>query len=167
MGPRTFAAVQEPLVLLLSSLWAAHPTHTGFDFIVIAPLLLSRCGFSFVLGHWVCFFGGLHLQCQDGRVKQGALIFWAYLLWSSKELEFWACSCGETCEGPSLQTQWLLPSHTQDAQVMVVRSNKTWSTGEGNGKPLLCSCLENPMKSMKRQKDMTPEDESPVLIGVQ
>ena len=40
-------------------------------------------------------------------------------------------------------------------------SDKTWSTGEGNDKPLQYSCLENPMNSMKRQKDMTPEDEPP------
>ena len=39
-----------------------------------------------------------------------------------------------------------------------------WSTGEGNGKPLQYSCLENPMNSMKRQKDMTLKDELP---GVQ
>ena len=46
-------------------------------------------------------------------------------------------------------------------------SDKMWSTGEGNGKPLQYSCLENPMNSMKRQKDMTPEDEPPRLEGVQ
>ena len=40
-------------------------------------------------------------------------------------------------------------------------------TGEGNGKPLQYSCLQNPINSMKRQKDMTPEDESPRLVGVQ
>ena len=34
-----------------------------------------------------------------------------------------------------------------------------WSTGEGNGKPLQYSCLENPMNSMKRQKDSTLKDE--------
>ena len=49
------------------------------------------------------------------------------------------------------------PSHacgaTQDGWVMVERSDRTWSTGEGNGKPLQYSCLENPMKSMKRQND--------------
>ena len=45
-------------------------------------------------------------------------------------------------------------------RVMVERSDKMWSTGEGNGKPLQYSCLENPKNSMKRQKDMTPEDES-------
>ena len=49
------------------------------------------------------------------------------------------------------------PSHahkaTQNGQVMVERSDRMWSTGEGNGKPLQYSCLENPMKSMKRQND--------------
>ena len=40
-------------------------------------------------------------------------------------------------------------------------SDKTWSTGGGDGKPLQYSCSENPLDSMKRQKDMTPEDEPP------
>ena len=40
-------------------------------------------------------------------------------------------------------------------------------TGEGNGKPLQYSCLENPMNSMKRQKDMTLKDELPRLVGAQ
>ena len=42
---------------------------------------------------------------------------------------------------------------TQDGQVMGERSDRMWSTGEGNGKPLQYSCLENPMNSMKRQND--------------
>ena len=50
---------------------------------------------------------------------------------------------------------------------MVERSDKTWSTGEGNGKPLQHSCLENPMNSMKRQKDRTLKDELPRLVGAQ
>ena len=37
---------------------------------------------------------------------------------------------------------------TQDRWVMVESSDKMWSTGEGNGKPLQYSCLENPMNSM-------------------
>ena len=56
---------------------------------------------------------------------------------------------------------------TQDRWVMVESSDKTWSTGEGNGKPLQYSCLENPMNSMKRQKGMTLKDEFPRLVGVQ
>ena len=50
---------------------------------------------------------------------------------------------------------------------MVESSDKTWSTGEGNGKPLLYSCLENPMNSMKIQKDMTLNNELPRLVGAQ
>ena len=42
-----------------------------------------------------------------------------------------------------------------------------WSTGDGNGKSLQYSCLENPMNSMKRQKDMALKDELPRLIGAQ
>jgi len=49
----------------------------------------------------------------------------------------------------------------------VESSDKTWSTGEGNDKPLQYSCDENPMISMKRQKDMIPEDEPSRLEGVQ
>ena len=54
---------------------------------------------------------------------------------------------------------------TQDGRVMVESSGKTWSTGEGNGKPLQYSCPENPMNSMKRQKDRTLKDELPRSIG--
>ena len=50
---------------------------------------------------------------------------------------------------------------------MVESSDKTWSTGEGNGKPLQYSCLENFMNSMKRQKDGTLKDELPRLVGAQ
>ena len=48
---------------------------------------------------------------------------------------------------------------------MVESSDKMWSTGEGNGKPLQYSCLENPMNSMKRQKGRTLKDELPRLVG--
>ena len=50
---------------------------------------------------------------------------------------------------------------------MVESSNKTWSTGEGNGKPLQYSSLENPTNSMKRQKDRTLKDELPRSVGAQ
>ena len=55
----------------------------------------------------------------------------------------------------------------QDGQVMVESSDKMWSTGEGNGKPLQYSCLENPMNSMERQKDRTLKDELPRSVGTQ
>ena len=56
---------------------------------------------------------------------------------------------------------------TQDWQVMVERSDRMWSTGEGNGKQLQYSCLENPMNSMKRQNDRTLKEEIPRSVGVQ
>ena len=56
---------------------------------------------------------------------------------------------------------------SQDERVMVEISDKTWATGEGNGKPLWYSCLENPMNSMKRQKDRTLKDELPRLVDAQ
>ena len=56
---------------------------------------------------------------------------------------------------------------TQDGRVMVQSSDKMWSTGEVNGKPLQYSCLENPMNSMKRQRDMTLKDELPRSVDAQ
>ena len=50
---------------------------------------------------------------------------------------------------------------------MLERSDRMWSPGEGNGKPLQYSCLENPMNSMKRQKDRTQKDEFPRSVGAQ
>ena len=55
----------------------------------------------------------------------------------------------------------------QNGWDMVQSSDKTWSTGKGNGKPLQYSCLENPMNSMKRQKDKTLKDEFPRSVGAQ
>ena len=54
---------------------------------------------------------------------------------------------------------WAMPCRaTQDGRVIVESSDKTWSTGERNGKPLQYSSLENPMNRIKRQKDMTLKD---------
>ena len=50
---------------------------------------------------------------------------------------------------------------------MVESSDKTWSTGEGNSKPLQYSCLKNPMNSMKRQKYRTLKDELSRSVGAQ
>ena len=66
-------------------------------------------------------------------------------------MKLWAMLCGAT----------------QDRRVTVESSDKTWSTGEGNGKPLQYSCLENPMNGMKRQKDRTLKDELPRSVGAQ
>ena len=67
----------------------------------------------------------------------------------------------------SVKSWTMLCRTTQDRRVIVESSDKTWSTGEGDGKPLQYSCLENPMNSMKRQKDMTLKDELPRSVGAQ
>ena len=56
---------------------------------------------------------------------------------------------------------------TQDGRVMVKRSDRMWSSGEGNGKPLQYSCLENPMNSTKRQNDRILKEELPRSLGAQ
>ena len=56
---------------------------------------------------------------------------------------------------------------TQNGWVMVQSSDKTWPTGEKNGKPLQYSCLEDPMNSTKRQNDRTLKDELPRSVGAQ
>ena len=80
--------------------------------------------------------------------KLTKLITWIAALFNSMNL--WAILCMAT------QYRWVN---------MVEGSDKT-STGEGNGKPLQHSCLENPMNSRKRQKDMTLKDELPRSVGV-
>ena len=63
------------------------------------------------------------------------------------------------------------PSHacgaTQEGRVMVESSDRMWSTGEGNGKPLQYSCLENPMNNMKGQNDSTLKEKLPKSVGAQ
>ena len=75
------------------------------------------------------------------------LITWTTALFNSMKL--WAMPC----RPPKMDGSWC--------------SDQMRSTGEGNGKPLQYSCLENPMNSMKRQKDMTMKDELPRSVGAQ
>ena len=56
---------------------------------------------------------------------------------------------------------------TQDSRVMVERSDRMWSTAEGNGKPLQYSCLENHMNSMRRQNDRILKEELPRSVSAQ
>ena len=81
--------------------------------------------------------------------KLSNLITWTTDL--SKSMKLWAMLCGAT----------------QDERVMVESSDRMWSTGEGNGKPLQNSCLENPLNSLKRQNDRILKEELPRSIGTQ
>ena len=56
---------------------------------------------------------------------------------------------------------------TQDGWVMAERSDRMWTTGERNGKPLQYSCLGNPMNSMKRQNDRLLKEKLPRSVGAQ
>ena len=56
---------------------------------------------------------------------------------------------------------------TQDGWVMVKRPDRLWSTGEGDGKLIQYSCLENPMNSMKKQNDRILKEELPRSVGAQ
>ena len=63
---------------------------------------------------------------------------------------------------------WTMPCRAiQNGRVMAESSDKMYSTGEGNSKPLECSCLENPMNSVKGQKGMTLKDKLPRSVGAQ
>ena len=70
-----------------------------------------------------------------------------------------------------LTSYFCIPVHargaTHDGWVMVERPDRMWSTGEGNGKPLQYSCLENPMNSIKRQNDRILKEELPRSVGAQ
>ena len=81
--------------------------------------------------------------------KLTKLITWITAL--SNSMKLWAMLCRAT----------------QDRWVIVQSSDKTWSTGEVNGKPLQHSCFGNPMDSMKRQKDITLKHEFLRLVGDQ
>ena len=96
----------------------------------------------YFIGHWP-------LQ----RILEG----WSGFIWTS--LITWTTPLSNSMK------LWAMPCRaTQDRQVMVESSDKMWSTGEGNGKPLQYSCLENRINSMKRTKERTLKDE---LVGAQ
>ena len=60
-----------------------------------------------------------------------------------------------------------MPAGQPNGRVTVERADRMWSTGEGNGKPLQYSCLENPMNGMKRQNDRILKEELPTSVGAQ
>ena len=88
--------------------------------------------------------------------------------WLCSQFENSCCCSQDTCCPGILFSPRHLPlGFNPYPPLMAESSDKMWSTGEENGKPLQYSCLENAMNSMKRQEDMTLKDELPRSVGAQ
>ena len=102
----------------------------------------------------------IYCESADGKPNDLQLLFILTPSWITA-LSWWKGLCNS-------MKLWDMPCKaTQDGWVTVESSNKTWSTGEGNGNPIQYSCHKNPIKSIIRQKDMTLKDEPPRSEGVQ
>ena len=108
-------------------------------------LLFSDFLMMAILSSEVAVLICISLRINDTQLAN--LITWTTAL--SNSMKLWA----------------ILYRATQDGRAMVERSHRMWSTGERNGKPLQYSCLENPMNSMKRQKERTLKEELLVSRG--
>ena len=86
---------------------------------------------------------------NHNHIKLINMITWTTAL--SNSMKLWAVLCRAT----------------QYGRFLVESSDKMWSTGEGNGKPLHYSCLENPMNGRKRQKDRTLKNDLPRSVDAQ
>ena len=121
----------------------------------MAPPISTRPSFPLSLSHQeasislLCLSIRGQMEWKPNHRKLTKLITWITAL--SNSVKLWAMPCRAT----------------QDGHVMVECSDKTWSTGEGNGKPLQSSYLKNPMNNMKRQKDMTLKHELLKSAGAQ
>ena len=116
---------------------------------------------------------------QDPVFPSGSLshqeIFISLLSFSIRRRKDWRPQSQKTNQSDHMGTAlsnsvklWVrLCRATQDGQVMVESSDKIWSTGEGNAKPLKHSCLENPKNRMKRRKDRILKDELSRSVGAQ
>ena len=106
-------------------------------------------------------------------VSSQSCLCWLYRAFLSlatkikKKLNIINLTTGITAFSNSVKLYAMLCRATQDGWVMVESSDKLWSTGEGIGKPLQYSCLENPVNSMKRQNDRILREELPRSVGAQ
>ena len=158
------------------------------------PVLWPLLSFPNLLAYWVQhFYSSSHQQkiglklywawnCPSEQDSFSPSVSLSYQEASLSVLSF--CIRGQTDWNPQPQETnqsdhmnhslcdsmklWAMPCRaTQDGWGMLEYSDKMWSTGEGNDKPLQYSCLENSMNSMKRQKYRTLKDKLPRLVGAQ
>ena len=140
----------------LSLMWGhcPFPLSPGMHKVLFVPskslCFPQSCGSSVIRSHRYLQTWGFPVPLPDPQVGKPALGPRTFT--SGRELLWY--NCCQACGSP-----------TCHSVAMVGSSDKTWSTGEGNGKPLQYSCFENPKNSMKRQKDTTPEDEPPRSVG--
>ena len=119
----------------------------------------------------VTISGGVHAGSWEMAAlwKDSCVRFYVYMCrcrYACTPSRITALSCQRGC--CNSVTPGALPCRaTQEGRVTVESSDNTRSTGGGQGNPLRCSCLENPTNRMKRQRDLTPEDEPPRSEGVQ
>ena len=100
--------------------------------------------------------------CQLGQEHcSSSRISFHFRSLSTESLKKWQVQISDTLKMAAQGLKVSIPGEKNGV------SDKTWSTGERNCKPLWYSCLENPINSMKRQKDMTLKDELPRSVGAQ
>ena len=100
--------------------------------------------------------------CQLGQEHcSSSRISFHFRSLSTESLKKWQVQISDTLKMAAQGLKVSIPGEKNGV------SDKTWSTGERNCKPLWYSCLENPINSMKRQKDMTLKDELPRWVGAQ
>ena len=155
------------IALYSIGLYFYHQSHPqlGVVFVLAASLHSFWSYFStdlqYHIGHLLTWGVPLSVSC---------LFAFSYCSWGSqgKNTEV---ACHSLLQWTTALSNSVKPSHacraTQDGWVTVERCDRMWSTREGNGKPLQCSCLENPMNSMKRQNDTILKGELPELVGAE
>ena len=102
-------------------------------------------------------------ECRDAEPTQVTGVFLIFFLSKySLKTPSWIIALSWWKDLHNYMKLWVMLCRAiQDRRVIVKSSDRTWSIAGGTGNPLQYSCLENPMNSMKRQKDRTSEDEPP------
>ena len=142
------SSVSKAKICLSSTIQIHWNLREGSDNIFLALWLRSTTAWTLLIFalilNWILLCSSpllnMHIPPKPSSSWITAMSWWRDLHTSKKQ---WAMLCRDT----------------QDEQVIVESSDKTWSSAEENGKTFQDSCHKNPMNTMKRQKDMTLKDE--------